>query len=57
MKNKEIPQDFYKTLKDSPSEVIEWAKKEIALYEELIAIIKKRIAFEESLPKLSKKKT
>lgn len=40
----------------NPKKVIKWCKKEIAQYQKLIDVLEKQIAFEESLPKLSKKR-
>ena len=34
-------QDFVDTIKDKPEEIIKWARKEIAAYEELIKILEK----------------
>lgn len=44
MKIKSKVQDFADNLKDNPRAIIKWAEKEIKLYEELIAVIKKEMA-------------
>jgi len=42
-KKESTAKDFADTIKDNPEKIIEWAKREIIEYQNLIAILEERI--------------
>lgn len=46
MTDHDAGQQFYEKLKTDPQKIIDWARREIAAYEELIALIEAEIKTE-----------